>query len=84
MRYLITTIIFCMGTMSANAWDGYDCDSSEYIEIEKRNLVRPGRDIEVYHWDLCEYIDEEVISVSSHEVETYDPETDQYHTYDMD
>lgn len=64
-------------------WNGYDYESGEFIEIQKENLVRPGLEIEVFHWETCEYRDEEVIDVSDSEVETYDYDECEYHTYEM-
>lgn len=66
------------------SWDGYDYEACEDIEIEKGNLVRSGREIEVYHRDTGEYHNEEVIDVDDDEVETYDYDTGEYRTYDMD
>ncbi len=42
------------------AWDGYDYDEGEHVEIEKGNLVRRYKDIEVYHYGDGSYHDEEV------------------------
>ena len=33
------------------AWNGYDYDKGNFIEIEKGNLVRRGRTIEIYDYD---------------------------------
>ena len=49
----------------AYAWDGYDYDSGSFVEIEKGNLVRPGRDIEIYDYGTGEYKDVEVQSMRS-------------------
>lgn len=72
----------------AFAWDGYDYDKGAYIEIEKGNLVRPGRDIEIYDYSTGEYKDVEVESItgsgSGAEVEVYDYDTGEYRTLDMD
>ena len=76
--------IFLISFCTCYGWDGYNWESGENIEIEKGNLVRSGLDIEVYNWNSGEYNNEEVISISSDEIETYDNETGEYHTYDMD
>lgn len=81
---LLLILLFLSSSSSVRAWDGYDYEEGEYIEIEKGNLVREGEEIEVYHYDTGEYKDEEVQSVDSDEVETYDYGTGEYHTYDMD
>ena len=70
------------------AWDGYDYDTGASIEIGSGNLVRPGRDVEVYDYGTGEYIDVEVQSIrsygSSTEVEVYDYSTGEYRTFEMD
>ncbi len=38
--FMIFSIVF--------AWEGYDYETGDYIEIEKGNLVRSGEDIEIY------------------------------------
>ena len=72
----------------AYAWDGYDYESGSYIEINKGNLVRPGRDIEIYDYSSGEYKDVEVQSItgygSSKELEVYDYDTGEYRTFEMD
>jgi len=70
------------------AWDGYDYDKGSYVEIDKGNLVREGRDIEIYDYGTGEYKDVEVQSItgsgSGAEVEVYDYNTGEYRTLDMD
>jgi len=70
------------------AWDGYDYDSGNYVEIEKGNLVRPGEEIEYYDYGSGEYKKADVESIrstgSSVEVEVYDQESGEYRTFDMD
>lgn len=65
-------------------WDGYDYNSGEYVEIEKGNLVRKDKDIEIYHWGDGSYHDEEVQGIHNKELETYDYETGDYNYYEMD
>lgn len=65
-------------------WDGYDYVNSEYVEIEKGNLVREYEDIEVFHYGDCSYHDEEVQGFDDDELETYDYSTGEYHYYEMD
>jgi len=60
-------------------WDGYDYEKSEYIEIDKGNLVRRYNDIEVYHWGEGSYHEEEVQGFSGNELETYDYEMGEFH-----
>lgn len=67
------------------AWDGTD-QYSNTVEIERNNLVRTGRDIEVYV--NGEYKDVEVQSIHSYgsgvEIEVYDHNSGEYNTYNMD
>ena len=65
-------------------WDGYDYNAGEYVEIEKDNLVRQYKDIEVYHWGDGEYHDEEVQGFEGDELETYDYNTGEYNYYEME
>lgn len=86
-KLIVYTILLCIFILLAGvteAWEGYDYEAGEYIEIEEGNLVRSGEEIEVYHQDSGEYNYEEVESVSSDELETYDYETGEYHTYEME
>ncbi|HBR21734.1 MAG TPA: hypothetical protein DD713_04095 [Nitrospiraceae bacterium] len=70
------------------AWDGYDYEKGSYIEIGKGNLVRSGKDIEIYDYGTGEYKDVEVESIkrygSSVEVEVYDYSTGEYRTFEME
>jgi hypothetical protein len=45
------------------AWDGFDCDSEDYIEVEDPKSVVPGRDIEIFDYSDESYHDVNVISV---------------------
>lgn len=65
-------------------WDGYDYDQGEYVEIEKGNLVRKYKDIEVYHYGDGSYHDEEVQGFYGNELETYDYDTGEFNYYEMD
>jgi hypothetical protein len=70
------------------AWDGYDYESGNYVEIEKGNLVREGEEIEYYDYQSGEYKYGEVQDIQSSgsgaEVEVYDYESGEYRTFDMD
>jgi hypothetical protein len=37
------------------AWGGYDYDNKTFVEVGKENLVRPGREIEIYDYNAGEY-----------------------------
>ena len=70
------------------AWDGVDTESGNDVEIGSGNLVRPGRDIEVYDYGSGSYRDVEVQSIrrsgSSVEVEVYDNESGEHRTFEME
>jgi hypothetical protein len=69
-------------------WEGYDYDSGSYVEIDRGNSVRAGRDIEIYDYKDGEYKDVEVQSVKRYgnnvEVEVYDYDAGEYRTLEMD
>ena len=67
-----------------NAWEGYDYDTGNYIEIESGNLVRSGNEIEIYDYQTGEYKNVEVESIKDKELEVYDHETGEYRTFEMD
>lgn len=77
-----------MTSVCAQAWSGFDYDKGSYVEIEKGNLVRSGRDIEIYDHGKGEYRDVNVESIrrlgSRVEVEVTDNETGETRTLDMD
>ncbi len=70
------------------AWDGYDYESGNYVEIEKGNLVREGEEIEYYDYESGEYRYGEVQDIQSSgsgaEVEVYDYDSGEYRTFDME
>lgn len=72
----------------AFAWDGYDYDSGSFVEIEKGNLVREGREIEFYDYGSGEYRTGTVNDISTlgsgASVEIQDNETGETRTLDMD
>ena len=74
--------------LPAFAWDGVDSASGTDVEIGKGNLVRPGRDIEVYDSGSGKSRDVEVQSIrrygGSVEVEVYDYDSGEYRTFEMD
>lgn len=82
---LIGLFLHCLnGSSGLQAWDGQDCNSGEYIEIDKGNLVREDVDIEVYHSEDGDYHYEEVQDFDGHELETYDYDTGEFNTYEME
>ncbi|OCR99229.1 hypothetical protein A9K75_07845 [Campylobacter fetus subsp. testudinum] len=86
MNRIIFFIIFI--SINIYAWGGYDYNSGSYIEIEKGNLVRSGRDIEIYDYENKSYRQVEVQSVRSlgggkTEVEIYDHDSGEYRILEM-
>jgi hypothetical protein len=90
VKKIITNIIFNLIILpvTAQAWDGYDYDSGNYVEIEDGNLVREGEEIEYYDYESGEYRYGDVESVepsgNGAEVEIYDNESGEYRTFEMD
>ncbi len=84
----LLTISLLIVFASCFAWDGYDYDKGSYVEIDKGNLVRQGREIEYYDYGSGEYKYGYVESInnygSSVEVEVYDSDTGEYRTFEMD
>ena len=70
------------------AWDGYDYDKGNFIEIDKGNLVRSGRTIEIFDYNDGNFKDVEVLDIertpSGVEINVYDPEADEERTFEMD
>lgn len=88
MKYIVF-LILAFFSVPAYAWDGYDWQKGNYIEIDKGNLVREGRDIEIYDYSSGQYRDVEVQDVrpsygGGAEVEVYDYNSGEYRTFDMD
>lgn len=87
MRMGLRAIAVCFAA-PAFAWDGTDTGTGGSVEIGKGNLVRQGRDIEVYDHEAGEYRDVSVEGIrrsgSDVEVEVYDSESGEYRTFDME
>jgi hypothetical protein len=70
------------------SWDGYDYDSGASVEIGKGNLVRKGRDIEIYDHKDGKYKDVEVESIRDRgnriDVEVYDYSSGEHRTLEME
>lgn len=79
--------ILASASLSAVAWGGYDYENGTFIEIEKGNLVRPGREIEVFDY-RSGYRSVEVESIrrigSKVEIEVTDNESGETRTFEMD
>ncbi|MDF2812024.1 MAG: hypothetical protein K0S56_3055 [Microvirga sp.] len=55
MRRFVLAAVGAVVSMPVLAWDGYDYDKGAFVEIDKGNLVRQGREIEFYDYDAGEY-----------------------------
>lgn len=82
---LITaTLLF---PLVAEAWDGYDQDTGQYIEIKNDEDLIAGTDIEFYDYRDNKYHDGNIVSVTrggSIEVEIYDYDRKEYRTFVFD
>lgn len=80
-------IILAVASLPTFAWEGYDHEHSASVEIEKGNLVREGREIEVYDSEAG-YRTFEVQSIerygSSVEIEVTDTESGETRTFEME
>jgi hypothetical protein len=78
---ILTTLILYQ--VNLYAWDGYDYDTSNYIEIE--HSVVAGKDIEIYDYDDESYHDVLVISINRNRIdlEVFDYDTSNYRTFEM-
>lgn len=85
---MVAVVSIFMIPSLAIAWDGFDHQSGNYIEIEGGNLVRTGRDIEIFDYQDGTYKDVEVTNIdrygSTVEVEVFDYEKGEYRTFEMD
>jgi hypothetical protein len=87
-REICFAACFCLlGSIPAFAWDGTNSNTGSTVEIEREQLVRSGRTIEVY--DSIEgYKDYDVDSIRRSgrivEIEATDPTTGESTTLEMD
>jgi len=76
-----------LSPLQAIAWEGYDYEKGNNIEIEKGNKVRTGETIEIYDYAAGEYKDVEVNSINRHgrsvDIEVTDSETGETRTFEM-
>lgn len=70
------------------SWSGYDLGRGTEVEIEKGQLVRSGRAIEIYDYDDGSYKELEVESIlrrgNKVELEVFDYESGEYRSLEMD
>jgi hypothetical protein len=69
-------------------WDGIEVETGNSVEIESGNLVRTGKDIEVYDATAGKYRSVTVESIDRSggtvEVEVYDHDSGEYTNFEMD
>jgi hypothetical protein len=87
MKFLTLLLMLLFSCVSL-AWDGYDYANGTYVEIEKGNNVKTGKDIEIFDYATGQYRDVQVESVrgsgSNTEVEVFDYSTGEFRTLDME
>lgn len=88
MKTFVMFVALFFLTTEATAWDGVNTETGDEVVIEKGNLVRTGRHIEVYDSNSGQYIDMSVESIqrsgSSVEIELYNSDTGETQTYEFD
>lgn len=88
MKTAYVAAFLCCLITPAHAWDGTDASTGESVEIGTGNLVREGRDIEVYDYGSGEYRDVTVEDINRYgsgvEIEVYDNDTGEYRTFEME
>lgn len=84
---IATVILVISSSINCYAWDGFDYDSSTFIEIEKGNLVREGSDIEFYDYSdgyKTGTVDSITKIGSRLEIEITEDQTGSSRTFEMD
>ena len=84
---LALALVAAAPATGALAWDGTD-ENGNAIEIGRGELVRRGRDIEVFNYGTGQYSTYSVESIRrsgrSVEIEAFDNESGEYKTFEMD
>ena len=87
-KLFISFSIMILTPVITLAWEGYDYETGNYVEIETGNLVREGEKVEYYDYESGEYRYGEVQDIESSgsgaEVEVYDYESGEYRTFEME
>ena len=84
MIFVLT--VFLLFPLNIYAWDGYDLDKDDYIQIPNKESVIPGQDIEIYDYSDKTYHNAYVISVKRNGavmIEVLDYDTGDYRTFEM-
>ena len=75
-------------SFSASAWEGYDWDKGNYVEITEGSDVSEGDIIEIYDYEYGDYRQVEVTDVTETsggvEVEIYDRDLGEMRYLDME
>jgi hypothetical protein len=78
--------VVTLSPVHLSAWDGYDYDTDNYIEIDNPGEVVPGNDVVIYDYDDESYHEVYVISVDRNGdvmVEVFDYDRGDYRTFEM-
>lgn len=90
MKNLFILVLLFSFIQPCFSWDGYDWQKGNYVQIGKGNLVRQGREIELYDYSDGKYKIYEVSSMRSTsggrhtELELYDWRSGEFRTVEMD
>lgn len=88
MNRMILLAVTVVLSGPAYSWEGTDTETGGSIEIGKGNLVREGRDIEIYDSETGSYRDVTIEDINSYgsgvEIEVYDSESGEYRTFEME
>lgn len=55
MSLVFTISLLIIFSIQSYAWNGFDHDQTNYIEIDKGELVREGETIEFFDYNSSEY-----------------------------
>ena len=85
---LLMVVSFFASGSPAWAWDGTDVESGTQVEIERGNLVRSGRDIEIYDSETGQYHDITIDDINRSgrtvEIQGHDNTTGEDRTFEFD
>jgi len=85
---IIVFVLLSICSSPAIAWEGYDQQTGNPVEIDSGNLVRRGETIDVFDMNDGKYHMVDVDNISrfggSVNVEGYDWEKGEYRTFEMD
>jgi len=70
-----------------HAWDGFDYDTGDYVEIDDQDSLKPGNQIIIYDYADQSYHEVEIISLNNPgkpELEVFDYDADEYRNFEME